>query len=101
MLAKLEALIHVMKEIGDTHNATSAQVAIAWAIAKGTVPIIGVTRTSQIADAVKAAEITLTAQEIHDLEAAVKAGKIRCINHYNPSIRITEPFRGNYRETVF
>lgn len=72
VLAKLEGLTHVMKGIGNRHNATSAQVAMAWAIAKGTVPIIGVTRTSQIADAVKAAEITLTAQEIHDLEAAAK-----------------------------
>lgn len=72
VLAKLEGLIHVMKEVGNHHNANSAQVAIAWAIAKGTVPIIGVTRTAQIADAVKAAEITLTAQEIHDLEAAAK-----------------------------
>lgn len=72
VLAKLEGLIHVMKEVGHHHNANSAQVAIAWAIAKGTVPIIGVTRTSQIADAVKAAEITLTAQEVHDLEAAAK-----------------------------
>lgn len=72
VLTKLEGLIHVMKETGLKYNANSAQVAIAWAIAKGTVPIIGVTRTSQIADAVKAAEITLTAQEIHDLEAAAK-----------------------------
>ncbi|MDG0813989.1 aldo/keto reductase [Cohnella rhizosphaerae] len=72
VLARLEDLIHVMKEIGDKHHATSAQVAIAWAIAKGTVPIIGVTRTVQIADAAKAAEIVLTAQEIHDLEAAAK-----------------------------
>lgn len=72
VLAKLEGLIHAMKEVGNHHNANSAQVAIAWAIAKGTVPIIGVTRTSQIADAVKAAEITLTAQEVHDLEAAAK-----------------------------
>ncbi|MEC0179725.1 aldo/keto reductase [Paenibacillus favisporus] len=72
VLAKLEGLIHVMKEVGNHHNANSAQVAIAWAIAKGTVPIIGVTRTSQIADAVKAAEITLTAEEILDLETAAK-----------------------------
>jgi aryl-alcohol dehydrogenase-like predicted oxidoreductase len=45
---------------------------MAWAIAKGTVPIIGVTKASHIADAVKAAEITLTSQDIHDLEAAAK-----------------------------
>ncbi|KUP25923.1 aldo/keto reductase [Paenibacillus sp. DMB5] len=72
VLAKLEGLVHVMKEIGHTHDATTAQIATAWAIAKGTVPIIGVTKTSHIDDAVSAAGITLTVQEIQDLEAAAK-----------------------------
>lgn len=72
VLAKLEVLFHVMTEIGDKYNANTAQIATAWAIAKGTVPIIGVTKTSHIADAVKATEIALTVQEIQDLETAAK-----------------------------
>ena len=35
----------------------------AWAIAKGTLPIIGVTKENQVLDAVKAVNDTLTAEE--------------------------------------
>ncbi|WP_195724313.1 aldo/keto reductase [Paenibacillus monticola] len=71
-LTKLEGLILAMRNIGSKHNASTAQIATAWAMAKGTVPIIGVTKTSHIEDAIKAAEISLTEQEIRDLEAAAK-----------------------------
>ncbi|WP_258043314.1 aldo/keto reductase [Paenibacillus peoriae] len=63
VLVKLESLIQVMREIGNRYNASTAQIAIAWSIAKGTVPIIGVTRLGHIEDAIKATEITLTAEE--------------------------------------
>lgn len=46
----------------------SAQVATAWAIAKGTLPIIGVTKVRQVEEAAKAAQIELTADEISRLE---------------------------------
>ncbi|MBE5102324.1 aldo/keto reductase [Priestia aryabhattai] len=72
VLTKIESLIQVMREIGSRHNASTAQIATAWSIAKGTVPIIGVTKTSHIEDAIKAAEVNLTAQEILDLEEAAK-----------------------------
>lgn len=70
VLANLEGLIKVMRDIGSKYNASTAQIATAWSIAKGTVPIIGVTKTSHIEDAIKAAEIDLTGQEIRDLEIA-------------------------------
>lgn len=72
VLTKLEGLIQVMRAIGSKHNASTAQIATAWAIAKGTVPIIGVTKMSHIEDAIKAAEINLTVLEIRDLEKAAK-----------------------------
>lgn len=72
VLTKIESLIQVMREIGNKHNASTAQIATAWSIAKGTVPIIGVTKTSHIEDAIKAAEVNLTAQEILELEEAAK-----------------------------
>lgn len=40
----------------------------AWAIAKGTTPIIGVTKQSQVEDAVKASEIKLSEEEINLIE---------------------------------
>jgi aryl-alcohol dehydrogenase-like predicted oxidoreductase len=75
VLSQLENLTNVMKEIGKSRNASVAQVAIAWAIAKNTLPIIGVTKASQVADAVHASKITLTVQEIGKIEAlAAKTG---------------------------
>ncbi|WP_160036426.1 aldo/keto reductase [Paenibacillus sp. An7] len=72
VLFKLEGLIHVMRDIGSKYNASTAQIAIAWSIAKGTVPIIGVTKTNHIEDAIKAAEVNLSAQDVRDLETAAK-----------------------------
>lgn len=68
VLPKLEDLTNAMKEIGKTKNASIAQVAIAWAIAKNTLPIIGVTKTSQIEDARNAMEIKLSESEIRLIE---------------------------------
>lgn len=71
-LSKLESLIRVMRTIGGNHNASSAQIATAWSMAKGTVPIIGVTKLSHIEDVIKASEILLTVEEINKLETAAK-----------------------------
>lgn len=74
-LPQLEELTNTMKKIGESKNASIAQVAIAWAIAKHTLPIIGVTKVSQVEDAVQASKIWLTKAEIETIEAlAKKAG---------------------------
>lgn len=70
ILAQLEALTGLMAQIGQAYGVSVAQVAIAWAIAKGTVPIIGVTKPHHVEDAAKAALVRLTAEEIARLEAA-------------------------------
>lgn len=73
VLLKLENLIEVMKKIGDTHDADPAQIAIAWAIAKGTVPIMGVTKSKHVDAAAEAVDLVLSEQEINDLETSAKA----------------------------
>ncbi len=67
-LKELKALIDELKLIGTRFDASPAQVATAWAIAKGTLPIIGVTKVNQVEEAAKAARIELTADEISRLE---------------------------------
>lgn len=67
-LKELTALIDELKIIGTRFEASPAQVATAWAIAKGTLPIIGVTKVHQVEEAAKAAQIELTADEISRLE---------------------------------
>lgn len=68
ILPQLEELTNTMKEIGSSRNASTAQIAIAWAIAKNTLPIIGVTKTSQIDDIQNAMKISLSESEIKLIE---------------------------------
>ena len=68
MLAQLEELNAGMKEIADRRGVSVALLPIAWAIAKGTLPIIGVTKVYQVEDAVKGARLELTDEEIETLE---------------------------------
>lgn len=67
-LKELTTLIEELKRIGKKQNATPAQIATAWAIAKGTLPIIGVTKVKQVEEAAAASQIVLTTEEIINLE---------------------------------
>ena len=75
VLAQLQTLTNAMAEIGKTKNASTAQIAIAWAIAKGTLPIIGATKPHHVEDAAAASKISLSAEEMERLETlAQEAG---------------------------
>ena len=73
VLPQLEALTDEMKAIGEKHNASCSQVGIAWAIAKGTMPIIGATKERHVVEAAEAAKIKLTAAEVARLEQLAEA----------------------------
>lgn len=68
ILGKLEVLNRKLQELADRYGVAAAQIPVAWAIAKGTLPIIGVTKVNQVLDAVKAANLTLSAEETAELE---------------------------------
>ena len=76
ILPQLEKLTDAMGSIAEKHGTGVAQVAIAWAIAKGTRPIIGVTKPSQVEDAAKAAQVVLSAEETERLETLAKEAKV-------------------------
>lgn len=73
LLPQIERLVAVMRTVGNKYNVTPAQVALAWAIAKGTTPIIGVTKPAQVQDAVRAMQVVLTADEVKMLEDAAES----------------------------
>ncbi|MDE5882515.1 MAG: aldo/keto reductase [Muribaculaceae bacterium] len=73
ILPKLDALIAEMKKIGEAHNASVSQIAIAYAVNKGTYPIIGVTKPRHVEEAATAAKIKLSKEEIDSLEALAAA----------------------------
>ncbi|MDO4288644.1 MAG: aldo/keto reductase [Eubacterium sp.] len=68
LLPQIEALTNEMTAIADQYGSTAAQIAIAWAIAQGTTPIIGVTKAAQVEDAVKATDLKLTSEDLDRLE---------------------------------
>ncbi|WP_244876968.1 aldo/keto reductase [Acidocella facilis] len=76
MLSRVEALTDKLTSIGKTHNAVAAEIAVAWAIAKGAVPIIGVTKPQHVGGLVRARDIALTGEEIADLEAVADAAQV-------------------------
>ena len=68
MMPRIEKLNAELKTLADKYGVEIAQIPVAWAIAKGTLPIIGVTKVKHVEDAAKAAAITLTGDEIARLE---------------------------------
>ena len=73
VLEQLEALTSEMTAIGRKYGASCSQIGIAWAIAKGTLPIIGATKERHVIEAAEAAKIQLTAGEVARLEALADA----------------------------
>lgn len=74
-LGKIEPLLNTMQVIADNHNANVSQIAIAWAVGKGTVPLVGATKVYQIESISGADKIILEQSEMELLEqAALKTG---------------------------
>ena len=73
VLEQLAALTDEMTAIGKKYNASCSQIGIAWAIAKGTMPLIGATKERHVIEAAEAAKVMLTAEEVARLEALADA----------------------------
>ncbi|MBO2463597.1 aldo/keto reductase [Actinomadura violacea] len=76
ILSRLQTLTDRMGAIGEDRGASAADVATAWAIAKGTTPIIGVTNAGHIDGLVRAHGIELADEEIAELEALADAADV-------------------------
>ncbi|MET3438790.1 aldo/keto reductase [Sphingomonas sp. 1185] len=70
------ALVEVVKSIAAAHDASAAQVALAWLLAQGDdiVPIPGSKRRVTLEDSMKAADLTLSAGELATLDEAAPRG---------------------------
>jgi 1-deoxyxylulose-5-phosphate synthase len=76
ILPQLQALTDRMKAIGEDRGTSAADVATAWAVAKGTTPIIGVTKAAYIDGLIRAREIELGDEEIAELEKLADAADV-------------------------
>jgi aryl-alcohol dehydrogenase-like predicted oxidoreductase len=69
-------LVGLLRTIADRRGITSAQLALAWVIAQGTVPIPGTTKRSRLSENAAAVDVVLTEQELRDIDEAVPAGSV-------------------------
>lgn len=70
------ALVAGLEPIAARHGISVAQLAIAWVAAQGSdiVPLVGMRTQSRIRPAVEALAVTLTAEDLADIDRAVPAG---------------------------
>ena len=87
VLDKLEELNGWLKKTADKYQVDIAQIPVAWAIGKNTLPIIGVMKVKHVEDAVKAAKLTLTKAEIMGLEALADSLDINVIRMWEKEMK--------------
>ncbi|XVV14940.1 aldo/keto reductase [Actinoplanes sp. CA-131856] len=76
ILPHLKALTDRLAAIGADRGASAADVAVAWALAKGTTPIVGVTKASYIDGLARARDIELAGEETAELESLADAANV-------------------------
>ncbi|MEG8036368.1 aldo/keto reductase [Sphingomonas sp. LR61] len=67
-------VVDALKVIADEKGVTTAQLALAWLIQAGTVPIPGTTKASRVEENVAAADVVLSTSELGRIEAAAPHG---------------------------
>ncbi|MBM7636825.1 aldo/keto reductase [Streptococcus saliviloxodontae] len=72
----LKELLAELSRLAEKYDATVAQIATAWAIGRGTRPILGVTKMEQIEDAKKVASLHLSDEDVQHLEAVAIASGV-------------------------
>ena len=76
LFPSLKDLLAKLRALADDYQVTPAQIATAWAIGRGTRPILGVTKVEQVQDALEASELSLTAAELDALEELAAASGV-------------------------
>ncbi|MFJ9839612.1 aldo/keto reductase [Kitasatospora sp. NPDC101155] len=69
-------LVEALRQVATAKGASVAQVAIAWVASRGEdiVPLIGARRRERLTEALGALDVTLTAEDLAAIDAAVPAG---------------------------
>ncbi len=82
ILKQIEVITNEMKKVADAHNVSTAQIGTAYAIAKGILPILGVTKMYQVKEAAQTAQIKLSEQEVAQLEQAADQSGVESIQFW-------------------
>ena len=86
-LAEIEELNKAIADIAENHDAKVAQLPIAWAIAKGTLPIIGATKVHHVEDVADAINIELSDDEIKTMEELADKANVNTIRIWEKEMK--------------
>ena len=81
---KIEGLLGMMKNIADKYGIDSSQIPILWTIAKGAVPIVGITKPSYAEKLSDALKVSLSDNEIDRLTEEARRTGIRQQGSWEP-----------------
>lgn len=72
-------MVEAVKQVAATRGRTPAEVSLAWLLSKPAVvaPIIGATKLEHLEAAIRAVDVTLTADEVKALEAPYQPHAVR------------------------
>jgi aryl-alcohol dehydrogenase-like predicted oxidoreductase len=76
--ARNQRLVEALRAVAAEKGASGAQLAIAWALAKGgdIVPVVGARTRAQLADSLGALDVQLSPEDVRRLEEAVPASAV-------------------------
>jgi aryl-alcohol dehydrogenase-like predicted oxidoreductase len=82
------ALVEDLRTVAEARGATVADVAIGWVLSRGDdiVPLVGARRRDQLAEALGATELHLTAEDLEAIERAVPTGAAAGQRYHAPQM---------------
>ena len=87
LLDKLEIINGALRKVANNHKATISQIAIAYVINKGTLPIVGATKVKHVEEAYEASKIILNDDEIKYLEKVASEVNLNTIREWEKEMK--------------
>ena len=81
---KIEGLLSMMRDLADKYEIDRSQIPILWALAKGAIPIVGITKPSYAEKLAAALTVSLSPEEVEVLTAEAKKTGIRQQGAWEP-----------------
>ena len=81
---KIDKLLLTMRSIAHKYNIDPSQVPILWALSKGALPIVGITKPSHAQSLAKAINVKLTPEELALIEKEASATGLRQQGSWEP-----------------
>ena len=80
-MAQIDPIVKRLQEVGVRHASTSGQVALAWVMARGCIPIPGAKNEDQARENAGASQCKLSAKEVLEIGTMSLSGNINSWQH--------------------